>query len=109
MKIIYGPVALWRLGKSLGVDLICSPKKICSFDCIYCQLKHTECITANRQTFVPSEKVKNELKQALSQTTPDVITPSGMGGLIKRKRMELQKSKFKERFLRHCLLPVLPA
>jgi wyosine [tRNA(Phe)-imidazoG37] synthetase (radical SAM superfamily) len=79
MKIVYGPVASWRLGKSLGVDLICSPNKICSFDCIYCQLENTECITAHRQTFIPSEKVKNELKQALSQTTPDVITLSGMG------------------------------
>jgi len=38
--IIYGPVASWRLGKSLGIDLI-SREKTCSFDCIYCQLGKT--------------------------------------------------------------------
>lgn len=35
---IYGPVSSWRLGKSLGVDVISSDKKICNFDCVYCQL-----------------------------------------------------------------------
>ncbi|MBN2065198.1 MAG: radical SAM protein [Candidatus Thermoplasmatota archaeon] len=79
MKVIYGPVASWRLGRSLGIDLICSPKKICSFDCIYCQLQHTARITAQRQAFVDSTEVKTQLQQALSKTTPDVITLSGMG------------------------------
>ncbi|MDY6845420.1 MAG: radical SAM protein, partial [Thermodesulfobacteriota bacterium] len=36
MKYIFGPVASRRLGASLGVDLI--PHKICSYDCIYCEL-----------------------------------------------------------------------
>ena len=79
MNIVYGPVASWRLGKSLGVDLICKPKKICSFDCIYCQLEKTEEITANRQVFVPVKRVEEEVKKALRVTTPDVITLSGMG------------------------------
>ncbi len=38
---IYGPVPSWRLGNSLGVDLVEVPddySKICSFDCLYCQL-----------------------------------------------------------------------
>lgn len=79
MKVIYGPVASWRLGQSLGVDLICSAKKICSFDCIYCQLEHTARITKQRQVFVNPMEVKAQLQQALSLTTPDVITLSGMG------------------------------
>ena len=78
MKIVYGPIASWRLGRSLGVDLICSEKKICTFDCIYCQLKEGK-ITSQRDKFVSLEKVKKELKSALKQTTPDVITFSGMG------------------------------
>jgi len=52
MKIVYGPVSSWRLGKSLGVDLICRPNKICSFDCVYCQLEKTEKITSKRNEFV---------------------------------------------------------
>lgn len=78
MKIVYGPVASWRLGRSLGVDLICSEKKICTFDCIYCQLDEGR-ITSQRDSFVSLEEVKKELKLALKQTTPDVITFSGMG------------------------------
>jgi len=79
MKTVYGPVASWRLGKSLGVDLICSPKKICSFDCIYCQLEKTEKITTKRDKFVSIDKLREELKNAIEHTTPDVITFSGMG------------------------------
>jgi len=86
MKIVYGPVASWRLGRSLGVDLICSEKKICTFDCIYCQLKEGK-VTNKRDSFVSSEEVKKELKLALKQTTPDVITLSGMGEPTLAKNM----------------------
>ena len=79
MKSVYGPVASWRLGRSLGVDLICSEKKICSFDCIYCQLEKTEKITKQKDSFVSLNSVKGELKDALRKTTPDVITLSGTG------------------------------
>ena len=79
MKIVYGPIASWRLGKSLGVDLTCHKGKICSFDCIYCQLKKTEKITAQRGTFISMDQLKKELTSALEKTKPDVITFSGMG------------------------------
>ena len=79
MKIVYGPIASWRLGRSLGVDLICQDKKICSFDCIYCQLEKTEKITAQKGTFVSMDQLKKELKNALKKTEADVITFSGMG------------------------------
>ena len=65
MKIVYGPIASWRLGRSLGVDLICSTEKICSFDCIYCQLEKTKHITSQRNTFVSINRVEMELKSAL--------------------------------------------
>lgn len=87
MKIIYGPVASWRLGRSLGVDLICSEKKICSFDCIYCQLEKTGIITSQRDIFVSIKKVEKEVKNALKQITPDVITFSGMGEPTLAKNM----------------------
>lgn len=87
MKSVYGPVASWRLGKSLGVDLICSEKKICSFDCIYCQLEKTNRITMQRDSFVSIERVKKDLQYALQQTTPDVVTLSGMGEPTLAKNM----------------------
>ena len=88
MKIVYGPVASWRLGKSLGVDLICSPKKICSFDCIYCQLEKTQKITSERKNFVSINDVEKEVKNALKKTTPDVITLSGTGEPTLAKNMQ---------------------
>jgi len=79
MKIVYGPVSSWRLGESLGVDLTCQPGKICSFDCIYCQLIKTKAITTKRDNYINISSMEKELQKALKQKSPDVITLSGMG------------------------------
>lgn len=79
MKIVYGPVASWRLGRSLGIDVICSKNKICSFDCTYCQLQHTERITTKQEAFINVDEMRQELAHALESTTADVVTLSGMG------------------------------
>ncbi|ADI74052.1 Radical SAM domain protein [Methanohalobium evestigatum Z-7303] len=43
LKIVYGPVPSKRLGRSLGIDVIRTDnKKNCNFDCVYCQLGHTD-------------------------------------------------------------------
>ena len=77
--IIYGPVASWRLGKSLGIDLI-SCQKTCSFDCVYCQLGKTVHKIAERRIFVNDNVAKNELdKFPWNSVAVDVITFSGMG------------------------------
>jgi len=78
MKTIYGPVSSWRLGKSLGIDLICK-KKVCSFDCVYCQLGLTAEKTVERKTFVPIELVAQELKRVVGNVEVDVVTFSGTG------------------------------
>lgn len=87
MKIVYGPIASWRLGKSLGVDLICSPERICTFNCIYCQLKKTQKTYMQRDTFVSINQVEKELKNALKLKSPDIITFSGMGEPTLAKNM----------------------
>ncbi len=77
--IIYGPVASWRLGKSLGIDLI-SCQKTCSFDCIYCQLGKTLHKTVERKIFVDDNVAKNELDRfPWNNVAVDFITFSGMG------------------------------
>ncbi len=75
-KHIFGPVPSRRLGRSLGVDLV--PFKICSYDCIYCQLGRTTCKTVKRREWVSMDAVLNELKQKLA-SRPDYITLSGSG------------------------------
>jgi wyosine [tRNA(Phe)-imidazoG37] synthetase (radical SAM superfamily) len=36
MSAVFGPVHSWRLGSTLGVDLVAPDRKYCSFDCVYC-------------------------------------------------------------------------
>jgi wyosine [tRNA(Phe)-imidazoG37] synthetase (radical SAM superfamily) len=74
---IYGPVRSWRLGLSLGVDLLCV-NSICSFQCIYCQLGKINIHTNERKIYVPTLKVIEDLKRS-SWKDVDVITISGSG------------------------------
>jgi wyosine [tRNA(Phe)-imidazoG37] synthetase (radical SAM superfamily) len=74
---IYGPVNSWRLGLSLGVDLLCVDS-ICSFECVYCQLGKINRVTSKREVFVPTEKVLANLQNSDWQSA-DVITFSGSG------------------------------
>lgn len=74
---IYGPVNSWRMGKSLGVDLL-RVDSICSFDCVYCQLGRINRLTDERSIFVPTAEVIRELKKS-NWRDADVITFSGSG------------------------------
>ncbi|MCD4740616.1 radical SAM protein [archaeon] len=79
MKTVYGPVPSWRLGASLGIDPICQ-RKICSFDCIYCQLGKTTELTVKRREFVTVDTVLTDLKEALQRVTSIcAVTFSGTG------------------------------
>ena len=89
MKIIYGAVSSWRLGSSLGIDLICSEKKICSFNCIYCQLGEQLIKTSQRKNFISIEKMEYELISVLDKISPDVLTFSGFGEPTLAKNMNL--------------------
>jgi wyosine [tRNA(Phe)-imidazoG37] synthetase (radical SAM superfamily) len=75
--VIYGPVPSWRLGRSLGIDVL-ARSKTCSLDCIYCQLGPTRHLRTDRAKFVPIERVTAEL-DALPELETDVITFSGLG------------------------------
>ncbi len=77
-KYIYGPVSSWRLGSSLGVDPICTRGKVCSFNCIYCQIGKTTKLTTKREVFVDADKIVSEIK-LLPKRRIDYITLSGMG------------------------------
>lgn len=74
---IYGPVHSWRMGWSLGVDLLLQ-SSICSFNCIYCQLGDIQVKTAQRELFVPTDKLEYDLRQSHWQRA-DVVTFSGSG------------------------------
>jgi len=77
-KYLYGPVPSRRLGLSCGIDIV--PLKICTLDCIYCQLGKTPRTTTERKVYLPVEPVLAELKKALSEgLKADYITLAGSG------------------------------
>ncbi|MGQ1786895.1 radical SAM protein [Saccharicrinis sp. GN24d3] len=83
-KIIFGPVQSRRLGISLGINLLPVNKKICTFDCIYCECGFNG-DNASATTQMPSRlQVKTELETVLKQMqskgqAPHVITFAGNG------------------------------
>jgi len=77
-KYLFGPVPSRRLGMSLGVDLV--PKKVCSLDCVYCEVGKTTKLTLERMEYINIHKIKNELTEYFkTQPDPDYITFSGSG------------------------------
>jgi wyosine [tRNA(Phe)-imidazoG37] synthetase (radical SAM superfamily) len=77
-KYLFGPVPSRRLGMSLGVDLV--PKKVCSLDCVYCEVGMTTKLTLERKEYIKSDKIKDELSHYFSNNPdPDYITFSGSG------------------------------
>ena len=77
-KYLFGPVPSRRLGMSLGIDLI--PKKVCSLDCVYCEVGKTTKLTTDRLEYVKYDKVIVELKDFMSDNPKvDYITFSGSG------------------------------
>ncbi|MFO8145279.1 MAG: radical SAM protein, partial [Candidatus Syntrophosphaera sp.] len=78
MKYLFGPVPSRRLGVSLGVDLV--PHKVCSLNCVYCEVGRTTNLTIQRKEYVPLDEVLKELEEYLSQDPDlDFITFSGQG------------------------------
>ena len=77
-KYLYGPVPSRRLGRSLGVDIV--PVKVCTLDCIYCQVGRTTNKTIERAEYVPAEPIIAELEQTVSKKLEaDYITIAGSG------------------------------
>lgn len=83
-ETIFGPVKSRRLGNSLGINLLPVSKKMCTFDCIYCECGWNK-DSENRNSELPSrDQVRGELEEKLVQMKlendfPDSITFAGNG------------------------------
>nr|WP_319510838.1 radical SAM protein [uncultured Draconibacterium sp.] len=83
-KIIFGPVKSRRLGVSLGINLLPTEAKVCSFDCIYCECGFTPGEYKEKVSFPSRADVKMRLEVKLHEMVaanelPDVITFAGNG------------------------------
>lgn len=99
---IIGVVMSRRLGKSLGVNLI--PGKICSLDCVYCEVGRTQLLTAERQAYFPVDEVIDELRCYINEN-PDIdfITYSGAGEPTLYSQLGEVSRRIKEEFGKYKL------
>jgi len=83
-KIVFGPVQSRRLGTSLGINLLPTGCKICSFNCIYCECGWTKGYDIDNTLFPPAALVKDLLEKKLieynhTKDFPDAISFAGNG------------------------------
>lgn len=83
-EIIFGPVESRRLGVSLGINLLPTNAKVCSFDCIYCECGFTPKKYEEKVMLPSRRKVRERLEAKLlemgkEKRLPDVITFAGNG------------------------------
>ena len=78
-SIVYGPIRSRRLGVSLGVNLMPTDAKLCSFDCVYCECGWNQPVL--HPQLPTRQQVRDSLNTKLStlNTNLDVITFSGNG------------------------------
>ncbi len=96
LKYIFGPVPSRRLGRSLGINIV--PSKICSLDCLYCEVGKTKALTMERKPYYKAEKILNEFKNNihLFDNMFDVITITGAGEPTLNSQMDEILSGIKE-------------
>lgn len=79
LKYIFGPVPSRRLGRSLGINAV--PEKICSLDCLYCEIGKTNALTMKRAPYFQAENIIKELTDNIDKFNGmfDVVTITGAG------------------------------
>jgi wyosine [tRNA(Phe)-imidazoG37] synthetase (radical SAM superfamily) len=79
MQYIFGPVTSRRFGKSLGINIV--PFKVCSYDCIYCEVGRTTKKIIERKSYVEIDELVKEFNEVYNKNRGniDVITITGQG------------------------------
>jgi len=83
-KVVFGPVHSRRLGISLGINLLPTGYKYCSFNCIYCECGWTGINNIDKIIFPPVLVVKQFLEKKLREMfetgeLPESISFAGNG------------------------------
>ncbi len=82
--LVFGPIKSRRLGNSLGVNLLPKFRKICTFNCVYCECGWNPEICDEKARFVTPQEYEQTLENALKELVgtpkePNSITFSGNG------------------------------
>ena len=76
--LAFGPVPSRRLGISLGVNVV--PRKICSYNCVYCQLGKTTNLTVERRVYTPTDAIVDAALERLDNApSTEYVTFIGDG------------------------------
>lgn len=78
MRTVYGPVYSPQFGMVLGVDMVASHRKYCTYDCIYCQSARRTHGVARRRQFVGMSAVQAML-ESFQPSDADYVVFAGMG------------------------------
>ena len=83
-EIIFGPVKSRRLGSSLGINLLPVNRKVCNFNCIYCECGKTPAIVNDPYKLPTLGEIENSLIEKLTyfknqNQKIDTITYAGNG------------------------------
>lgn len=80
MNYIFGPVPSRRLGRSLGVNVI-GGEKICTLDCLYCELGKTTKKTVGRGHYAHLDELFKEFRDEYEKIKDslDVVTITARG------------------------------
>lgn len=102
MHYIFGPVNSRRLGRSLGIDLF--REKICSLNCIYCEVGPTVKLTCERAEYAPTTAIIAETDSFFSQkeraaavdfvtvtASGEPVLHSGLGEIISHLKQRADK------------------
>ena len=79
---IYGPLSTRRLGNSLGINLLPVKRKVCNFECIYCECGWTDTTVKDRTPTLEefSAEFEKKLRELSLKGEPiDHITFAGNG------------------------------
>ncbi len=83
-RVVFGPVISRRLGVSLGINLLPVSRKVCSFDCLYCECGLNVDGNGTSTSLPTHQMVRDALELKLKEMKaageqPDVITFAGNG------------------------------
>ncbi len=95
-RYIFGPVPSRRLGRSLGVDVI--PSKICSLDCVYCEVGKTTELSCARENYFSTDDIIGEFRREYARVKDslDVVTVTGSGEPTLNKNLAQIARRIKE-------------
>jgi wyosine [tRNA(Phe)-imidazoG37] synthetase (radical SAM superfamily) len=71
MEVAFGPVPSRRLGRSLGINNV--PNKICTYNCVYCQLGNTVTLETKRRRFYDPAEIVEGVQTKINAMQSDNI------------------------------------